>query len=242
MSVLNRTSSRLVRAAAVGALGAAVVLGASACGAGKISQTNNQLPAINGAGGSITLSPEAGSDLSNGTVTLSNVQIVYPTKKADDTFKNGGPFDVSFSISNNSNTRRVKLVDIVGPGDSSKVEITDPTKSSSTAAKADTDTTDVRTIEPNGVLLAGTPANVDTTEAQAAGIDRFTVTLTNAGDTVASGVTAPVTFKFEILDLSGKHVEDKQVTIETPVDNGTLAHRVDVIRDPQAHIDGEEGH
>ncbi|QRY61804.1 copper-binding protein [Gordonia sp. PDNC005] len=238
MSVLNRTTGRLAKAAAVGALGAAVVLGASACGAGKISQTNNQLAAVNGAGGSVTLSPDAGSDLANGTIALRNVQIVYPTDKADKTFKDGGPFDVSFAISNDSNTRSVKLVDVVGP-EGSNIVLTPP----STSKKDGDKTADPSTIGPNGVLLAGTPANVNTSIAQEADIYRFTATLTNAGSSVASGVTVPLTFKFEVYDLSGKKVEDKQVVIDTPVDNGTLEHRLDVVRDPQAHNEGsEEGH
>ncbi|GAC79131.1 hypothetical protein SAMN04488550_3807 [Gordonia malaquae] len=238
MSVLNRTTGRLAKAAAVGALGAAVVLGASACGAGKISQTNNQLAAVNGAGGSVTLSPDAGTDLANGAVALRNVQIVYPTDKADKTFKDGGPFDVSFAISNDSNTRSVKLVDVVGP-EGSNIVLTPP----STSKKAGEKTADPSMIGPNGVLLAGTPANVNTSVAEEADIYRFTATMTNAGTSVASGVTVPLTFKFEVYDLSGKKVEDKQVVIDTPVDNGTLAHRLDVVRDPQAHSEGsEEGH
>ncbi|MEJ9077340.1 MULTISPECIES: copper-binding protein [Gordonia] len=238
MSVLNRTTGRLAKAAAVGALGAAVVLGASACGAGKISQTNNQLAAVNGAGGSVTLSPDAGTDLANGAVALRNVQIVYPTDKADKTFKDGGPFDVSFAISNDSNTRSVKLVDVVGP-EGSNIVLTPP----STSKKDGEKTADPSMIGPNGVLLAGTPANVNTSVAEEADIYRFTATMTNAGTSVASGVTVPLTFKFEVYDLSGKKVEDKQVVIDTPVDNGTLAHRLDVVRDPQAHSEGsEEGH
>ncbi len=235
MSVLNRTTGRLAKAVAVGALGAAVVFGASACGAGKISQTNNQLPAVNGSAGSVQLSPDAGTDLANGAIALRNVQIVYPSEKSDQTFKNGGPFDVSFAISNDSNTRKVKLIDVVGP-EGSTITITPPSKKADKSSESDPSV-----IAPNGLLLAGAPANVNTSVAQAADIDRFTVTLTNAGTSVASGVNAPLTFKFEVLDLSGKRVEDKQVTIDTPVDDGTLAHRVDVIRDPQAHIDGE-GH
>lgn len=242
MSVLNRTTGRLAKAAAVGALGAAVVLGASACGAGKISQTNNQLAAVNGAGGSVTLSPDAGTDLANGAVALRNVQIVYPTDKADKTFKDGGPFDVSFAISNDSNTRSVKLVDVVGP-EGSNIVLTPPSTTSKKDGESTENTTDQSMIGPNGVLLAGTPANVNTSVAQEADIYRFTATMTNAGTSVASGVTVPLTFKFEVYDLSGKKVEDKQVVIDTPVDNGTLEHRLDVVRDPQAHSEGsEEGH
>lgn len=238
MSVLNRTTGRLAKAAVVGALGAAIALGSAACGAGKISQTANQLPAVNGAGGSVALDPTVsdGDELRNGQITVRNAQIVYPADDADKTFADGGPFDISFLVSNDSVTRKVKLTEIVGPEGTSVSPISAP-KSAEPKKQGD-QSSDPLVLDPGENLLAGVPANVDTTAAEAADIERFTVTLTNA-KSVRAGLTAPLTFKFEVYDLTGKRIGEKSLTIETPVDGGTLSERVDVVRDLQGE---EEGH
>ncbi|MCF8589617.1 copper-binding protein [Gordonia liuliyuniae] len=232
MSVLNRTTGRLAKAAVVGALGAAIALGSTACGAGKISQTTNQLPAVNGAGGSVALDPDVldGDELRNGQITVRNAQIVYPVENTDKTFADGGPFDISFLISNDSVTRKVKFVEIIGP-DGSSVSLTDP-KPQTGGTKADP-----RVLAPGENLLAGVPANVDTSAAQAADIERFTVTLTNA-KAVRAGLTTPLTFKFDVLDLGGKKIGEKSLTITTPVDAGGLKQRADVIADAEGEGGG----
>ncbi|GAA4664449.1 hypothetical protein GCM10023197_19030 [Gordonia humi] len=228
--MLNRTTGRLAKAVAVGALGAAIAIGTAACGAGKISQSADQQPAINGSTGTITLDPDIvdGDELRNGEIAIRNVQIVYPRSNADQTFTDGGPFDIAFLASNDSVTRKVKLVEIVGP-DGSSVSIENPSKSSGTKS-------DPRLLGPGENMLAGVPADVNTSAAEAANIERFSVTLTQATK-VRAGLTAPLTFRFEVYDLAGKDLGLKQVTIETPVDGGTLKDRVDVVRDLQG-----EGH
>ncbi|WP_132992274.1 copper-binding protein [Gordonia zhaorongruii] len=228
MSVLNRTTGRLAKAAAVGAFGVAIALGSTACSAGKISQTTNQLPAVNGGAGTIGLAPSEmnGETISNGQISIRNAQIVYPVKNSDATFDKGGPFDVSFAIANDSPTREIKLVEIIGP-QGSNVEITPP-KSGDSASQ-----TGGSTIAPNGVLIAGVPANVNTSAAQAADIERGTVTLSNAKG-VRPGLNMPLVFKFEVHDLSGKRIETVQTSVETPVDAGTLPERRDAIADARA--------
>ena len=233
MSVLNRTTGRLAKAAVVGALGAAIALGSAACGAGKIAQTTNQLPAVNGSAGTVALDPDMrdGDELRNGKITVQNVQIVYPAENTDKTFADGGPFDVSFLVSNDSVTRKVKFVELIGP-EGSSVSLTEP-KAEYTGPE-----TNPRVLGPGDNLLAGVPANVDTSAAQAADIERFTATLTNA-KSVRAGLTAPMTFKFDVLDLTDKKIGEKSLTIQTPVDAGTLKERADVVRDVQGE---ESGH
>ncbi|MGC5247845.1 hypothetical protein ACPXB3_13060 [Gordonia sp. DT219] len=87
---------------AIAAAGVAIALGTTGCGAGQISQTANQLPAVNG--GSATATWD--------NVEVRDVQIIYPADKAADVFNNGGPFDVSFTVVNSSATKTYKLTKI----------------------------------------------------------------------------------------------------------------------------------
>ncbi|WP_346077306.1 copper-binding protein [Gordonia cholesterolivorans] len=228
VSVLNRSTRRLASAAAVGALGIAIALGTTACGAGKISQTANQEPAVNGASGSITLTPSEydGQVMSNGSIAIRNAHVLYPVSKADQIFGDGGPFALAFNIANDSPTRVVKLQSVSAK--TGNIKLTPPT--STTGG-------DPASIAPGKALLAGQPSGSD--PDLAAGADsRWTVELTNAGDTVAAGLTVPITFNFAVYDLGGKQVETVSTTVDTPVDGGTLNERQDVVRDVQ----GESEH
>ncbi len=229
MSVLNRSTRRLASAAAVGAFGVAIALGTTACGAGKISQTANQEPAVNGASGTIKLAPSQfnGEQVSNGTIAVRNVHVLYPVDKADKIFGDGGPFKLSFTIANDSPSRMVRLDRISVPTGS--IQVTDPKPADGQKASADP-----RRIGPGQALTAGVPSNVDPDDDD---IARFDVQLTGAGDTVAAGLTVPVTFEFTVLDLGGKPLDTVKTTVGTPVDGGTLDDRQDVVRDMQA--DGE---
>ena len=84
-------------AAAVGAFGLAIALGTSACGAGQVSQTTSQEPAVNG--GSAKL----------GALLIRDVTFVWPTD-AEASAEAGGPYDIAFLISNESATVADKLV------------------------------------------------------------------------------------------------------------------------------------
>ena len=224
MSVLNRSTRRLASAAAVGAFGIAIALGATGCSAGKISQTANQAPAVPGAAGTIQLAQSAASGDTNrsGNIAVRNVHILYPTDKADAIFGDGGPFEVAFLISNDSANRIVKLDSITTKtGD---VKVTPPT---------DGKDGDPARLRPNSALQAGEPAGVLTGADDDTEVPRFSVVLNNTGKTVAAGLTTPLTFNFTVYDLQNKKLETVSTTIDTPVDGGTLPDRQDVVRDRQ---------
>ncbi|MCX6469309.1 MAG: hypothetical protein NTW76_08350 [Corynebacteriales bacterium] len=94
---------RAARAVAIAALGGALALGVSACGAGQIAQTANQQAAVNGS--SATL----------GDIALRDVHIVFPSQGTQ-AFANGSPLEVAFLISNNSPYQDDKLESITLPG------------------------------------------------------------------------------------------------------------------------------
>ncbi|MGB3698961.1 MAG: copper-binding protein [Gordonia sp. (in: high G+C Gram-positive bacteria)] len=231
VSVLNRSTRRLASAAAVGALGIAIALGTTACSSGKISQTANQEPAINGANGTITLTPSDynGEKMTNGSIAIRNVHVLYPVDKAAQIFGDGGPFKLAFLISNDSPTRIVKLDSITAK--TGTVKMTPP------PAAAGEDPT---RIHPTKAILAGDSvlSNTDTDGDNQPGNSKFSVELTNTGDTVAAGLTTPLTFSFSVYDLSGKEVEKVSTTITTPVDGGPDMDRQDIVRDVQ----GGAGH
>lgn len=246
MSVFTRTTRRIAKGTVISAFGIAVALGSTACSSGKISQTNNQDAAVNGAFGSLALDPperEGDQAVLPGSIAVRNVQIMYPSDKASEVFGDGGPFQVVFSIANDSVIRTVKLTGITA--EQGKVEFSAPGDSDSGSATPG----DAGLIAPNNVLNAGVPANVDTAEAKKDGIDRINVELDGTGDTVAAGLTTPLTFHFEIYDLerdaNGKPrnapIDTKSVTIDTPVDGTSLDDRQDIVRDVQ-QARGDGGH
>ncbi|WP_431309231.1 hypothetical protein [Gordonia prachuapensis] len=222
MSVLRKTArrsaartvdertvgGRAVKATAVAAFGIALALGTTACGAGQISQTANQEPAVNGNLADV------------GSMQLRNVQIIYPDDRADEVFGNGGPFEVSFVISNIDPIEADRLVGIEAP-DGGTVTI-----------EGDT------TIPAGQALEAGKPVGLLEPEDVAATDEeeRITVTLDGAGDTVAPGLTTPLEFRFERAGT---------VTVDTPVDAGTYMVRQDQVRQAEppheAHVDLEGG-
>ncbi|WP_232017027.1 copper chaperone PCu(A)C [Gordonia insulae] len=193
-----------MKATAIAAFGIALALGTTACGAGQISQTANQEPAVNG-------------NLANvGSMQLRNVQIVYPQDKADEVFGNGGPFQVSFVITNIDPVENDRLTGIVAP-DGGTVSIVGNTQIPAGQA--------LRAGKPIGLLE---PQDVKTTDAE----KRATVVLTGAGKTVAPGLTTPLTFRFE---------KSGEITVNTPVDVGTYQVREDKIRQAEAPADEHSG-
>ncbi|MFW0795171.1 hypothetical protein AAFP30_15265 [Gordonia sp. CPCC 205515] len=210
MSVLRKTARRsagsATKVAAVAAFGIAVALGTSACGAGQISQTANQEPAVNG-------------NLANiGDLQLRDVQILYPTDKADEVFGNGGPFQLAFVINNLSPVNEDRLV-----------AITAPEGGSVTIAEG----SDGAKIPAGQALRAGKPAGLlIPEEVQSRTEQRISVVLNNAGDTVAAGLTTPLVFRFEKAGI---------VAIRTPVDSGSTLPRQDKIREAEAPADEHTG-
>ena len=116
---------------AVAAIGIAVALGTTGCGAGQISQTANQLPAINGA------------NVNYDELELRDVQILYPENDASTVFGDGGPFELAFVIANSDPLVYYRLKGI-NPEEGQVTFIE--------GAEADD-----RVIPPNGALRGGTP-------------------------------------------------------------------------------------
>lgn len=134
MSVLSLSARRAVRparlATAVAAIGMAVALGTTGCGAGQISQTANQLPAVNGA------------NVNAGPLELRDVQILYPEQDAPTVFGDGGPFEVAFTVSNSDQLTTYRLKEILA--EEGSVEFTEGSESD-------------RVIRPGEALRGGMP-------------------------------------------------------------------------------------
>lgn len=233
MSVLNRSPRRLASAAVVGALGIAIALGTTACSSGHIAQTATMEPAVNGAAGTIELTPTTVGPhevMSNGSIAIRNAHVLYPTDKAEAVFGDGGPFKVAFLIANDSPTRVVKLDGITTK--TGTVKITPPAD-----AKSAQDPTSLR---PTHSLQAGEPTGSITAAdgTDTLPVTRLDVELNDTGKTVAAGLTVPLTFNFSVYDLTGKKVETVSTTVLTPVDGSPLVTRQDVIRDRQGESGG----
>lgn len=234
VSVSTAAARRLGKGATIAALGLAVAMGATACSAGKISQTNNMEAAINGANGTLVLDPEAGLDeqVNNaGTVAIRNLQIIYPSNKAEEIFGDGGPFKLGFTITNDSLVRTVKLRSIAtvpnAQGQSTgKVEFLSTDASGNTVRSA-SPAGDTGTIAPNGAITAGVPSGVQPENYENDGVQRMTVELTGTGTTVAAGLTKPLELTFDVFDLArgdqpAKQVGTQTIVINAPVDGSPL--------------------
>ncbi|MFT4044106.1 MAG: hypothetical protein QM673_13185 [Gordonia sp. (in: high G+C Gram-positive bacteria)] len=207
----GRRGRRLATASVIAAVGIAVAFGATGCGAGQISQTANQLPAVNGNGANL------------GSLELRDVQIVYPTHNATATFDEGGPFDLSWVIANTSETAVYRLTSVTAPQGQITLK----------------DSYDIR---PGQSLRAGSPAALlaPAGSEHGTGQKRITATLEDAGNTVASGLTTKLTFTFvEVKNENGASVTVPagSVTVDTPVDSGTLLTRQDKVREAEEPAD-----
>ena len=214
MSVLRNTARRSARptttaakGVAVAAFGIAVALGTAGCSAGQISQTANQLPAVNGA------------SVNDGSLALRDVQIIYPADKADEVFGNGGPFQISFVISNQD------------PVESDTLKSIDAPMGGTVTIEADSDE---KVIPANGALRAGKPVGILEPESGQSNPEtkRISVKLNGTGKSVAAGLTIPLVFNFERAGA---------VTVHTPVDTGTYLTRQDKVRQAEEPA-GEVGH
>lgn len=249
------TARRLASATAIAAIGVAVALGTTGCGAGQISQTANQLPAVNG----------GNANASWGPVEVRNVQIIYPAANAAEVFGNGGPFDLSFTAVNSGDIQVYKLT---------KVEVTQAGAPSS--AKV---TLSAQPVIPAGVAIrAGNPANVFATSSSAApttsasqsptsaapessatesatpttstatgeisaprlGESAISASIDGTGKSVAAGLTTELTFYFQMKDANGNWVDAGTVTADAAVDSTVLPTRVDAPRGGEPA--GEGGH
>jgi len=197
----RRSAFRPTRlATAVATIGIAVALGTTGCGAGQISQTANQLPAVNGANVNID------------SLQLRDVQILYPEKDAPTVFGNGGPFELAFVVANCDQVDSYRLKSI--KPEKGTIEFTE-------GADAE-----ARVIAPGQALRGGTPVGAAPAE------QKITAELTDAGKTVAAGLTTKLTFAFEKKE-NGKWVAAGEVTVVTPVDAGADLERQDVARNAE---------
>ncbi len=233
MSAFTRTTRRVAKTAAISAFGVAVALGSTACSAGKISQTNNQEAAINGANGTLSLNPEqqVGDQLIlAGNLAVRNLQIIYPSDQAAQVFGNGGPFKVGFTIANDSVIRKAKLTGITVP----KGQVKFLTKSADGSTVRSDSPGDAGWMAPNQGLTTADPGGMDAAQAKAADVSLVEVELNGTGETVAAGLTVPMTLNFDVYDLevdaNGNPVhapEKKSITIATPVDGSAAPTRDD---------------
>lgn len=237
---LSQSTRRLASATAIAASAVAIALGTTGCGAGQVSQTTNQWPAINGAFANL------------GQVQLRNVQIIYPEKDADKAFNAGGPFEVSFVINNGSDIETFRLTDIrakqgnvalsedvtVLPGKAVRVGtpalLLEPPATPSASASAGSSASATAPAAPSAE--SGPAA----TPGQSVATARFT----DAGQTVSPGLLTDLTFVFVKVgenSIGNQTTPIGEVTVQTPVDTGTLQTRVDVPRQAEKPADQHAG-
>lgn len=207
-------------AAAVGAFGLAIALGTSACGAGQVSQTTSQEPAVNG--GSAKLGP----------LLLRDVTIVWPTGDAKATADAGGPYDIAFSISNQSATVIDKLVSVTAPrgtvtisGDATINPGQALLAGNPDAIPGSEETTETSTPSSSAAPTSTSSSPTSTTAASDESAEKLTVTLTGAGDTVRAGVSTQLIFTFE---------KAGEVRVPVPLNGGPNLNRQDKIRGAEA--------
>ncbi|MFZ2510229.1 MAG: copper-binding protein [Gordonia sp. (in: high G+C Gram-positive bacteria)] len=237
MSAFTRTTRRIASGAAISALGIAVALGTTACGAGKISQTNNMEAGINGGNGTLKLTQvdqQGNQAVTPGSIGVRNLQIMYPVDKAAEVFGAGGPFKLVFTIANDSTVRKVQLTGITA--EQGKVEFLTTAADGTVSRSASPGTGGA--LEPSGVLSGGLPSHADPTD----GVKRLDVELSGTGTTVAAGLTVPLTLHFDIYDLAGNKIGSDSLTIATPVDTSAIDGSVDVVRDAQPEHSEGGGH
>ncbi|MGW0036236.1 hypothetical protein [Gordonia sp. NPDC003376] len=239
----SSTKRRLVSATAFAAIGVAVALGTTGCGAGQISQTANQLPAVNG--GSAT-APW-------GQLEIRNAQVLYPSDNADEVFDNGGPFQLTFVVANSSQTTTYKLTKVtVAQGGQGTVTLSGtPTIDPLEAIRAGTPANSV--ISPSSTTAsAGSTSATESATASASesaspasgvvsdpalGESAITAELNGTGKTVAAGLTTTLSFSFQKQE-NGQWVDAGTIDVQTPVDGTPLVERRDVTRGGDAESEG----
>ena len=204
----SRRVRRLGQATVIAAVGIAVAFGTTGCGAGQIAQTANQLPAVNGNSANL------------GRIELRDVQIIYPAQNAASVFDNGGPFELSWVIANQSEIDTYRLTNV-------------------TAQQGNVTLEDKYDLLPGKALRAGEPAALiqQTDIPNPVEEKRMTATLDGTGKSVAVGLTTKLTFSFEKVDANGATTPVGSVTVDTPVDSGTLLTRQDKVREAENPAD-----
>ena len=219
MSVLN-PFRHLTRVAAIAAMGGALALGTTACGAGQIAQTTNQAAAVNGSFATL------------GDIALRDVHVVFPSSGSNAEFVNGGPLELAFLISNNSPYKNDRLESItfksgtgtatidgsqdipatksLRAGQPSQLLVTTPTTSASAESSASSSPSSPAPSSSAPSSTSSSNNSADPSET------RITVTLTGAGKQITPGLTVPLVFTF---------AEAGQTTLNVPVDAGSVLPR-----------------
>ncbi|WP_235916410.1 hypothetical protein [Antrihabitans cavernicola] len=168
MTVFGATDRRVVVAVALAA-GAALAL--AGCGAGQISQTALQVPAVNG------------NQANVGSIALRNVHVLYPDSQ-EYTNKKGGKAALAFVAANNSASLPDQILKITT--DNATVTITPQNRTE---------------VPGGGVLVANTnKSDAPTDQLQSADdpeADPVLVELTDLKQDVSPGLTVPITFSFK---------------------------------------------
>lgn len=172
MSDLRNSARRLSSATAIAAIGLAVAFGSTACSAGQVSQTANQLAAVNGSAATV------------GSMAVRDVHIIYPADEADAVFGNGGPFEIAFLIANESDVDTDRLVSISAPEGTVTIE-------------GDTEIAPNQALKAGAPAALYAPGHTTVVNGVEIPDKRITVTLDGTGETVAPGLTTELVFEFE---------------------------------------------
>lgn len=190
----TRRRRRLVPVAALAA-GAAIIL--SGCSAGQVSQTADQVAAING------------NTADAGAISLRNVHIVYP---------DSGPGN------HTAGGRAALALSIVNTGETVADELTAVTTDLGTV-KITPANGDKIEISPSETVVVSTPSagvethtTGETVDTEAGEIETATIEITGLTQNITPGLTYNVSFDFK---------ENGTVEVEVPVDAGTDTPRLE---------------
>ncbi|MGN5238187.1 MULTISPECIES: hypothetical protein [unclassified Rhodococcus (in: high G+C Gram-positive bacteria)] len=196
MTALNTSTRRVATAVA---LAAGATLALSACGAGQITQTSDQVAAING------------TNTDAGSLALRNVHIIYPDSE-EYSIEPGGTALLGFTIANLDGYRDDVLTGIETEYAGSVTgadNITIPALGS-VIAGVSPETTDLL----ESVDESPQPTSPEDTPVVPATVE--TIELVDLKEGVRPGLTIPFTFSFE---------EAGDVTLSVPVDAGPVLDR-----------------
>lgn len=196
----NRKTRRLATAVAIAAGG---VLTLSACGAGQVSQTSDQVAAVNGNSAEV------------GNISLRNVHVVYPQTE-EYSIEPGGKVELGFIVVNNS------------PASADTLTRISTTAASSITVGEESGGTE---IAPLTALGAGAPVD-NQVEDPGIPLQFIVVELNGIGEEVRPGLTVPVTFTFEeagdvelLVPVDAGQVLPRDVSAKSPVE--AEAHSVE---------------
>ncbi|MET4047874.1 MULTISPECIES: hypothetical protein [unclassified Rhodococcus (in: high G+C Gram-positive bacteria)] len=178
------------------ALAAGAALTLTACGSGQISQTAQQVSAVNGNFANV------------GDISLRNVHVVYPQSE-EYSIEPGGKVELGFVAVNNSATTPDRLTRISTTAASSVTVGKEPGGSE---------------IAPLTALGAGAPTGTEVDD-ELIPLQMIVVELNSISEDVRPGLTVPVTFTFEeagdvevLVPVDAGPVLPRDVSTKSPVE------------------------